>query len=792
VDLQHGALRLEIDPRSAELSVCRAGSSVPAVRAACAFLRARPQQGAAFEVALGAGGLDVEQRPLLDAHGAGLRVTLSSRQAGNGLRLGLELRLYDERPFLLLRLQASNRSRERFFLERFVLLRGAVHFSEAAQLPLGRATGFFKAGWHDWVFAGFRGARERDVRSLLKPWSGQMHFDPQLPIGWRRGEFWGSGWGVLAGGRQAVVAGLATLAEQFGLVHVHAHCRPPALELAAAADGVPLEPGQEGSSEWGYLQLLDLPHPEPLLDYAQAVAREMKPRVPAHAPLPAWTHWYQYFQDISEERFLDSVRALAAQREVLAFGTAQLDDGYQSAWGDWLECNPKFPRGLSKLAAEVRARGLVPGLWLAPFVVQPGSRLQRAHPEWLLRDGRGRPDRPVNSGYFYSFFGNALDATHPAVPEHLERLGETLRGWGFGFIKADFCYAGALPGRRYDPSLTRAQALRRGLQALRRGLGEQTFLLGCGCPYGPALGVVDAMRIGPDTAPGWRPELWSLPWTRALLRSERSLPSLRNALRHVLAHSALHRRWWWNDPDCLLARDFHTRLGTEEVRSSLSLVGLSGGLVVSSDEPARLSPQRRRWLAMLTPVLSPGGRALDLLEREMPELYDLPLSAAWGSWHVVLVANWQDRPRRKTLELERLGLPADRPLHVFDFWGRTCFRHTGPVLDLGKLAPHASRLLRLCPADLPGPCLAGSTLHITQGLEVASLRAEPVGSPPAAGPPATDGSLTRVHVELRDLGRRAEGELWLALPGGEPLPVSVSARGKALLSWELRSPSPRE
>ena len=182
----------------------------------------------------------------------------------------------------------------------------------------------------------------------------------------------------------------------------------------------------------------------------------------------------------------------------------------------------------------MRGRGLVPGLWLAPFVVEPHSRLAQAHPDWLLR---GRPDRPVNSGYFYSFFGYALDATHPAVPEHLERLGRTLRGWGFGFIKADFCYAGALPARRHDPSLTRAQALRRGLEALRRGLGEETFLLGCGCPYGPALGIVDAMRIGPDTAPGWRPELWSLPWTRPLLRAERSLPSLRNALRHVLAHS---------------------------------------------------------------------------------------------------------------------------------------------------------------------------------------------------------------------------------------------------------------
>jgi len=764
-------VRLVIEPLSTGLAVRRAGSALPVIGAAGASLRAHPEGGASFEIPLGTGGLAVEEQPLADAQGRGRRVTLGSREARRALRLRLVLRLYDERPFLLLRLEASNEGREPVLLDGFTLLRGSVCLEPEGGRAAAR--GFFKAGWHDWVFTGLRRAGQRDVRSLLKPWSGKMHFDPELPIGWRRGEFWGSGWGILVGERQAVVAGFATQADQFG--RVHARCRPPTLELSAAADGVPLASGQTLASEWGYLQLLDLPHPEPLAEYAEAVAREMRPRVPLRAPPLAWTHWYQYFQDISEESFLGSARAVAGLRGELPFGCVELDDGYQRAWGDWLECNAKFPRGLGFLAAEVRKRGLTPGLWLAPFVVQPGSRLQRGHPEWLLRDSRGRP---VGSGFFYSFFGQALDSSHPAVLEHLQVLGESLRASGFGFIKADFCYAGALAGRRFDPRLTRAQALRAGLQALRRGLGEDTFLLGCGCPYGPAIGIVDAMRIGPDTAPSWHPELWSLPWTRPLIRGERSLPSLRNAVRHTLAHSSLHRRWWWNDPDCLLVRDFDTRLSVEEMHSALSLIGLSGGLVISSDELARLPPERRRWIALLAPILSPGGRALDLLEREMPELYDLPLSAPWGSWHVVLAANWQDRPRVKTLELERLGLSPQRPLYVFDFWNRTCRRHSGPRLELGCLAPHASRLLRLCPADGPELCLVGSSLHITQGLEILSLRAQ---APGAGGLPGLPGP--RVQIELRDLGRPAEGELWFALPGGEIRVMPVAARGQTIIGF---------
>jgi hypothetical protein len=156
-------------------------------------------------------------------------------------------------------------------------------------------------------------------------------------------------------------------------------------------------------------------------------------------------------------------------------------------------------------------------------------------------------------------------------------------------------------------------------------------------------------------------------------------------------------------------------------------------------------------VALLTPVLSPGGRALDLLEREMPELYQVPVCTEWASWQLLLVGNWSDRPQDRALDLESLGLSGRAPLHVFDFWQRSYRCHTGPRLPLGLVAPHASHLLRLSlaePARLV-PCLVGDTLHITQGLEIADWEA----------------TEHPVRITLRDLGRRVEGELWLHLPG---------------------------
>lgn len=779
-------LHLEARLEDGSYSIRSAGGQGPGIENCRALLRARSCGGKPIERLFGSGGVEAAESPLADLHGSGRRLTLSGRRAVGGLRLSLEFRLYPQRPFLFLRLKAANESRETLLLDSFALLEAERRFGGAVRLApaAGRAPeapSFFKAGWHDWVYSGLRRGVERDVRTLLKPWVGRMLFDPALPIGRGRGDFWSEGWSVLSQGRRAVVAGYLTLADQFG--QIHAVCRPEGSSLALIApwDGVPLAPGEERGSEWGYLEFVDLPHPEPLGAYAQAVAREARPRQPSAAPALGWTHWYQFFKQISEERFLAAVEEISRLTEELPFRTVQLDDGYQPAWGDWDGTNMRFPRGLEPLAARIRQKGLTPGLWLAPFVIQPGSRLQRAHPDWLLHDGRGRP---VRSGFFYSFFGYALDSSRPEVQEHLRRLGETLRNWGFAFFKADFCYAGALPGARHEPRLTRAQALRRGLEALRAGIGEKAFLLGCGCPFGPAIGLVNAMRIGPDTAPSWHPELWNLPWTKPLLRGERSVASLRNNLRHALVHSALHRRWWWNDPDCLLVRDFDTRLNEEEIRSALSLIGLSGGLPICSDDLQRLPADRRRLIALLAPVLSPGGRALDLLEREMPELYQVPVRTEWASWQLLLVANWSDRPRERTAALERLGLPAERPLHVFDFWRRRYRLHTGPRLELGRLAPHASRLLRLSPAEpaQPVPSLVGDTLHISQGLEIAGWQAQE----------------RKLRITLRDLGRRAEGELWLHVPaagGGNGAPSAscgdrpcpVRSVGAELYAVEVRA-----
>ncbi|MCA9771337.1 MAG: alpha-galactosidase, partial [Myxococcales bacterium] len=101
-----------------------------------------------------------------------------------------------------------------------------------------------------------------------------------------------------------------------------------------------------------------------------------------------WSSWHQSFDRVTAEDVLRNADALAADPVYDPIRYVQLDDGWMEAWGDWT-ANEKFPDGMAALADQVRARGRIPGIWVAPTLVDSDSRLAADHPEWLLRDAAG-------------------------------------------------------------------------------------------------------------------------------------------------------------------------------------------------------------------------------------------------------------------------------------------------------------------------------------------------------------------------------------------------------------------
>ena len=279
--------------------------------------------------------------------------------------------------------------------------------------------------------------------------------------------------------------------------------------------------------------------------------------------IPAgWCSWSYYFQGVTERDVVENVES--ALRLGLPIDIAQLDDGYETSIGDWLDVRERFG-SLQRLAGRIGAAGMQPGIWLAPFLVAPSSTLAKLHPDWLLAEN--------TAGLHWGEEMRILDVTRAPAAEHLSGVFRTLAGWGFGYFKLDFLYAAAIPG---------LEAYRRGMELIREAVGPDAILLACGAPLLPSIGLCDAMRIGPD------------------ILQETADPQL--DLDSVVRITQL-RRWmtgrlWVNDPDCLVARP-----QIEDREAWAAHLERYGGLRFSSD---RLSALDERGLELTRRVLASG------------------------------------------------------------------------------------------------------------------------------------------------------------------------------------------
>lgn len=508
--------------------------------------------------------------------------------------------------------------------------------------------------------------------------------------------------------RASVLVGFVTADKQLAEVRI----RPDDGELTARCycDDLIIQPGGSLASE--SLVVRTGPDPLALLEgWAEEMGAEMKARVPSESPT-GWCSWYTFYGENSAKDVIANVHAI--DRLDLPLHVVLIDDGYQTAIGDWFSLKQKlFPEGIELLSREIRAAGHEVGIWTAPFGAAEDSALLKDHPDWFLRDEAGTP---VIGWEHWGKPCYALDCTHPEVLEWLrETFGRLKRDWDVSFFKIDFLFAAARTGKRHDATTTRAQALRRGLQAIRKGVGSRAFLLGCGAPLGPCVGIVDGMRIGPDVDPNWYP-VW---------RHDLSGVSTQNGLRNVVTRAPLHGRLWANDPDCLLVRRRGDDLDLvlNEVRTLVSLVALSGGLTLDSDDLAKIDEGRLKYLRQALPPTGISARPLDLFEHELPRLFVLPVERDWGRWWVAAAINWDDSTTETTLHTRDLGLPSGR-YHVFHYWRRRYLGVTDDAVTVTRHQPHETALLLFKPTS-DRPDLLTTTFHVCQGLaEVASYQFE--------------------------------------------------------------------
>jgi hypothetical protein len=374
-----------------------------------------------------------------------------------------------------------------------------------------------------------------------------------------------------------------------------------------------------------------------------------------------WLSWYQHGPSVTRDDVLESAAELRSDCFAdLDARVVQIDDGWQESYGDWVP-NTKFA-GLDLLCAELRSGGQLPGIWTAPFLVSVGSDLSdRAPNDWFVPDvSTGAP--LVDPRHFVFGPMRVLDARRPAVRDHLETTFRRLRGHGFGYFKIDFLYAGAYVG---------FAAFRAALRAIRRGIGDDAYLLACGAPLLAVAGLVDGCRIGPDTCTPFYD-----------FETGVSTPTFFGDEVQAVARAVAMRRhlsgWFQLDPDVAMAA---ATLEPGRARQLVTAVALGGGLYFLGDALAALPPDRRDLLTNPEiATLSQGGAAT-------ADLAATPDGGAPSVWRrddgLIALFNWTG----SSVRYDAIA-PAGTPMR--DLW-RPEVVGPGPV----EVPPHDVRVLRL-------------------------------------------------------------------------------------------------
>jgi alpha-galactosidase len=162
------------------------------------------------------------------------------------------------------------------------------------------------------------------------------------------------------------------------------------------------------------------------------------PDAPAGGFDPIWCAW-GFGRNFRPEQIVNALPTV----KKLGFKWVTMDDGWQTAEGDWALNPAKFPHGdadIRALVDKIHAAGFRAQLWWAPMSVSPKSHLFAEHPDWMLLDPEGQR-RKIS--WWNSYY---LCPAYPQVVKlHQQMAQKAIGDWGFDGLKIDGQFLNAVP-----------------------------------------------------------------------------------------------------------------------------------------------------------------------------------------------------------------------------------------------------------------------------------------------------------------------------------------------------------
>ncbi len=330
-----------------------------------------------------------------------------------------------------------------------------------------------------------------------------------------------------------------------------------------------------------------------------------------------WESWYNHYSDINENLIQKDLEALGENGNIINSMyrwngkpvVFQVDDGWEKSLGDWEANQSRFPEGMEKLAESISEKGYIPGLWIAPLIVDLRSDTAASHPEWILRNGKGRPVcagmNPLwgagigfkQPSYPWSYF--CLDLSRDDVLEYLDGLMEkVINQWGFRYIKLDFLFAGMLFGEYANGGASYVwyeRAIKKLTRRLINSKGERVAYLGCGLPFESSFTSLPLSRIGPDTK-----ECWDVGYLRIINYAART--GAKPNLQSTLGHAFWDQIVYVNDPDVIFLRNTNIKLDDGEKELIAIVNKIFASQIMHSDDPCDFSADEADFTKHITGV----------------------------------------------------------------------------------------------------------------------------------------------------------------------------------------------
>ena len=470
-----------------------------------------------------------------------------------------------------------------------------------------------------------------------------------------------------------------------------------------------------------------------LEDYADAIVKYKNIVLP---PQPTvYCTWYH--DRASDEKNIAANTDFAYEHlKPFGFDVMQIDDYWQLGVKEngprrnftGVRPDGPYPNGMKPTADYIRDKGFAAGIWYIPFAGSWNDPFWKDKMDYFLKEGTS-PDNHLykmesaagtnfakgEAPYEARWGGTCLDLTNPKSQEYVKFIANRLSNeWGYKYFKVDGLWTGTGTRSQYinseykdddlglqirsNPSITPIEAYAHGLELIREGAGKDLFLLGCCTPqnmrsFGPAIGRVNAMRVGPDN--GANPRL--------LIRG----PQFSGRVYF------LNKRVWYNDPDPVYVR---ASFPVEMAKTSVSWVAISGSMHSSSEQYATLPADRLEILQRSIPSHSlKTARPVDFLENDPATVWLLTDSRDAVRKDVLGLFNWDiSKAVNIVYPIQKTGIPKSPKYVGFDFWAN---RFIPPFADTiqGLLAPGGCKIISVRPVK-DFPQVISTSRHVTQGV----------------------------------------------------------------------------